>query len=194
MIPPEEATGTVQEAYELAKTPSGTVDNVMRVHSLRPHTMVGHLKLYRSVLHHPKNSLPLWFLEVIGVYTSLLNECVYSYTHHFANMQRLLENPQRSKAIGEALRDQAPEQAFSGMELALIRYTGKLTLTPGKISEQDILDARNAGASDAEILEVNQVCAYFCYSNRTLNGLGVQLGEDAIGFYQESHSNPENFA
>jgi uncharacterized peroxidase-related enzyme len=185
MVPLEEATGSVKEAYELAKTPSGTVDNVMRAHSLRPHTMVGHLKLYRSVLHHPENSLPLWFLEAVGVYTSLLNECVYSYTHHFANMQRLLEDPQRSKIIEEALRDQMPEMAFTGKELALIRYTGKLTLIPGKICEQDLLDAREAGASDGEILEVNQVCAYFCYSNRTLNGLGVQLGEDAIGFYKE---------
>ena len=52
VVPLEEATGTVRDAYELAKTPSGTVDNVMRAHSLRPHTMVGHLKLYRSVLHH----------------------------------------------------------------------------------------------------------------------------------------------
>ena len=148
MVPLEEATGTVRDAYELAKTPSGTVDNVMRAHSLRPHTMLGHLKLYRSVLHHPDNSLPLWFLEAVGVYTSLLNECVYSYTHHFANMQRLLEDPQRSKVIGEALRDQVPERAFTGKELALIRYTGKLTLTPGKINEQDLLDAREAGASD----------------------------------------------
>ena len=96
-----------------------------------------------------------------------------------------MEDPQRSKAIEEALRDQAPEKAFSGKELALIYYTGKLTLSPGKVSEQDLLDAREAGASDGEILEVNQVCAYFCYSNRTLNGLGIQLGEDAIGFYKE---------
>ena len=139
MVPLEEATGSVKDASELAKTPSGTVDNVMRAHSLRPHTMVGHLKLYRSVLHHSENSLPLWFLEAVGVYTSLLNECVYSYTHHFANMQRLLEDPQRSKAIEEALRDQAPEKAFSGKELALIYYTGKLTLSPGKVSEQDLL-------------------------------------------------------
>ncbi|MEC9070406.1 MAG: alkylhydroperoxidase, partial [SAR324 cluster bacterium] len=65
MLPVENATGALKDAYELAKTPAGTVDNVMRVHSQRPHTMVGHLTLYRSVLHHPENTLPLWFLEAV---------------------------------------------------------------------------------------------------------------------------------
>src|SRR5690606_21028863 len=37
MIPLEEASGTLKEMYALAKTPAGTVDNVMRAHSLRPH-------------------------------------------------------------------------------------------------------------------------------------------------------------
>ena len=51
MLSVENATGSLKEAYDLAKTPAGTVDNVMRIHSQRPHTMVGHLTLYRSVLH-----------------------------------------------------------------------------------------------------------------------------------------------
>ena len=45
--------------------------------------------------------------------------------------------------------------------------------------------AQAVGATDGEILEVNQVCAYFCYSNRTLNGLGVTLAGDAVGYYSE---------
>ncbi len=51
----EGSTGKLKEAFEEAKTPSGTVDNVMRVHSHRPHTMLGHLALYRSVLHNSEN-------------------------------------------------------------------------------------------------------------------------------------------
>ena len=185
MLPVENATGSLKEAYELAKTPAGTVDNVMRVHSQRPHTMVGHLTLYRSALHHPDNTLPLWFLEAVGVYTSLLNECEYSFTHHCANMRRLLKDDERASTIETALRGQAPEAAFSGKELALLRYTGKLTSTPGKVEAADVEAAQAVGATDGEILEVNQVCAYFCYSNRTLNGLGVALAGDAVGYYAE---------
>ena len=47
-------------ALNQAKTPHGTVDNVLRVHSLRPSTMVGHMKLYKSVLHDEKNTCLLY--------------------------------------------------------------------------------------------------------------------------------------
>lgn len=185
MLPVETATGPLKDAYDFAKTPAGTVDNVMRVHSQRPHTMVGHLTLYRSVLHHPENTMPLWFLEAVGVFTSLLNECEYSFTHHCANMRRLLKDDERSDDIEASLREQTPETAFSGKELALMRYTGKLTSSPGKVEEDDVEAAKAEGATEGEILEVNQVCAYFCYSNRLLNGLGVTLAGDAVGYYSE---------
>lgn len=183
-VDPRDAEGDVAEAYQLVETPHGTVDNVMRVHSLRPHTMRGHVSLYRSVLHHPGNTLPLWYLEAVASYTSVLNRCEYSFAHHFANCRRLLANDSRADALKEALEARTPETFFDGRELALMHYAGKLTRTPGEMEEQDVAAAREAGASDGEILEVNQVCAYFNYSNRLLNGLGVSLAGDRVGFYK----------
>ena len=181
----EGSTGKLKEAFEEAKTPSGTVDNVMRVHSHRPHTMLGHLSLYRSVLHNSENILPLWFLETVGVYTSLLNSCDYSYTHHCSNMRSLLKNDEYADLIEGALNRKTPEEAFSGKELVLLQYTFKLTTNPGAIIFKDVENLKSKGASDGEILEVNQVCSYFCYSNRTINGLGVKLEGDTVGYYQK---------
>jgi len=185
MLPVVNAKGLLKEAFEEAKTPSGTVDNVMRIHSQRPHTMLGHLALYRSVLHNSENILPLWFLESVGVYTSILNKCEYSFTHHCSNMRRLLEDDNRADLIEKALSSQTPEDAFSGKELALLRYTFKLTINPGEIEFEDLKEVKLGGASEGEILEVNQVCSYFCYSNRTINGLGVSLEGDRVGYYQK---------
>ena len=39
MISDEDASKELKEVLDLARTPHGTVDNVMRVHSLRPNTM-----------------------------------------------------------------------------------------------------------------------------------------------------------
>jgi uncharacterized peroxidase-related enzyme len=183
MIDDEDATGVVREMYDKVRTPSGTVDNVMRVHSLRPHTMEGHLSLYRSVLHNSENTLPFWFLEVVASYTSISNKCEYSLSHHFTNARRLIDDDIRADAIYAALQAGRPEGAFEGKELALLRYAQKLTLEVGSMEKRDIAALREANCNDGEILEVNQVCAYFNYSNRLLNGLGVTTEGDVIGYY-----------
>ncbi len=182
-IEPEDASGPLAQAYEQAKTPHGTVDNVMKVHSLRPRTMEGHLALYRSVLHAEDIVLPLWFLETVASYVSMINGCDYSLSHHFRNARQLMGDAARAEAVYAALRADRPERAFDGKELALLRYAGKLTAEVGAMEQADIAALWDAGADDGEILEVNQVCAYFNYSNRLLNGLGVRTTGDTIGYY-----------
>ena len=185
MIPDAEAEGLLKQLYDKVRTPHGTVDNVMSAHSLRPHTMDGHVTLYRSVLHNPDNTLPFWFLEVVASYTSIVNDCAYSLAHHFTNVRRLLKDEARAEAILAALEARRPEDAFQDKELALLRYTEKLTAAVGRMAETDIRALREAGCDDGEILEVNQVCAYFNYSNRLLNGLGVTTEGDVIGYYKD---------
>jgi uncharacterized peroxidase-related enzyme len=185
MIPLEEAQGALATAYQKVRTPHGTVDNVMKAHSLRPHTMEGHVALYRSVLHNPDNTLPFWYLEVVASYVSMLNACAYSLTHHWSNARRLIRDKARSDAIHAALEARAPERAFSGKELELLRYAGKLTTNVANMVKTDIDALHAAGCNDGEILEVNQVCAYFNYSNRLLNGLGVTTEGDVIGYYKD---------
>ena len=107
MIADEDADATLKSMLDKVRTPHGTVDNVMRVHSLRPHTMEGHVVLYKSVLHNPDNVLPFWFLEIVASYTSILNKCDYSWSHHFTNARRLIDDDQRADAIETALPDGA---------------------------------------------------------------------------------------
>jgi len=185
MIPVDRATGFLREMYEKVKTPHGTVDNVMRVHSLRPRTMEGHVVLYRSVLHSPDNTLPLWFLEIVASYTSIINRCAYSLSHHFSNVRKLLQNERRADAMYAALASFRPEEQFAGKELAILVYTRKLTEAVGAMNPGDVAALHAAGCNDGEILEVNQVCAYFNYSNRLLNGLGVTTEGDVIGYYTD---------
>ncbi|AXT29273.1 alkylhydroperoxidase (plasmid) [Ruegeria sp. AD91A] len=183
MISDGKADGRLKELLDKARTPHGTVDTVMRVHSLRPETMAGHVTLYRSVLHSDDNQLPFWFLEVVASYTSILNNCTYSLTHHFMNVRNLLKDQPHSDRIFVALKAHRPEDEFEGKELALLRYAAKLTTDVGKMVKSDFEVLKIAGCEDGEILEVNQVCAYFNYSNRLLNGLGATTENDVIGFY-----------
>ena len=85
----ESSDGRLRRTYNRVRGPDGQIDNILRLHSLRPHTLEGHLALYKSALHHTGNRLPVWLLEAIGTYVSLLNGCDYCRDHHFEGLRRL---------------------------------------------------------------------------------------------------------
>ena len=182
----ENAPEHVKEMYGLARTPHGTVDNVMRCQSLRPLSIKGHMTLYKSVLHNPDNVLPFWFLEVVASYVSILNKCDYSLAHHFMNARRLINDDEQSDRIYAALTESNYADIFPKKLELLLDYTRELTVNVSSINESILKPLRELGCEDGEILEVNQVVAYFNYSNRVLNGLGVTTEGDVVGYYDES--------
>jgi uncharacterized peroxidase-related enzyme len=190
----KDATGKIKELYERIKGPDNNIDNIMMAHSLRPHTMEGHMAIYKNVIHHPRNTLPKWLLEAVGVYVSLINVCEYCIEHHYVGMRRLLNDDVRSKEIRSALEGNDPARAFEGRELAILNYAAKLTRNPTDITPQDLDVLRKAGLEDGEILEVNQVAAYFAYANRTVLGLGINKEGDILGLSPSESENLEDWS
>lgn len=186
MVADDEADADLTDALAGARTPHGTVDNVLRVHSLRPNTMRGHMTLYKAALHDDANTLPMWLQETIASYVSVLNDCSYSYANHWANARHLIGDQARSNGIEAALKARRLGDVFEGRELALLRYAEKLTLTPGRMEESDIAPLRSAGLDDGQILEANQIICYFNYVNRSINGLGVTTEGDIVGYYSDN--------
>lgn len=178
--------GELQEVLHQARTPHDTVDNVMRVHSLRPATMHGHIALYRAALHNDRNTLDPWLQETVSSYVSILNDCPYSLANHWANARHLIGDDKKSDAIEKAMKARSPEEALTGSDLALMQYAAKLTLTPGAMVQADIEALRSSGLDDGQILEANQIIGYFNYANRCLNGLGVSTEGDVVGYYADT--------
>ncbi|MCL6286186.1 peroxidase-related enzyme, partial [Ruegeria sp. 2012CJ41-6] len=193
-IPFDEATGKLRRLYERVTGPGNNVDNIMMAHSLRPHSMEGHMALYKNVLHHTGNSLPKWFLEVLGVWVSSLNGCGYCVEHHFKGLQRLLGDTARGDAIRAAIEARAPEQApLEPAQIAAMHYARKLTLSPADMVEADVVALKQAGFDDGQILEVNQVTAYFAYANRTVLGLGCSTKGDDLGLSPGNSDDPDDW-
>lgn len=189
----EDADGRLKKLYERVKGPDNNVDNIMMAHSLRPHTMEGHMSLYKHVLHHSANTLPKWKLEAIGVYVSLINECMYCVKHHFAGMKRLVNDDEYAHRILSALTAGLPEQVFDGPDLAMMLYANVLTTRPAHIDAAMISELRLSGLDDGQILEINQVVAYFSYANRTVLGLGINTENDIIGLSPNNSDEPDNW-
>ena len=187
----KEATGALKRLYDKVKGPNNNVDNIMSVHSLRPHTMKGHMALYKNVLHNNNNILPKWFLETIGIYVSILNNCAYCIDHHFEGLMKLLNNKEKSTIIKKKLITNSYESIFNKDYYLALRYAEKLTKAPDSITSNVIHEIKNQGVTDGEILEINQVVSYFNYANRTVLGLGVNTEGDILGL-SPNDSNDEN--
>ncbi len=194
VIRPDQAEGKLADTYQRVCGAGGQVDNVLQIHSLRPHTLVGHMGLYKAVLHHSGNCLPGWFLESMGVLVSLLNGCSYCARHHSEGLKRLLQaEPGRYEACFEQLQTIDPAHPFTPAQSAALAYVRKLTLSPRAMVQQDAAALRGAGFSDGEILEINQVASYFAYANRTVSGLGVNTEGETLGLSPADSSDPDNW-
>lgn len=195
-IAPGDADGELAELYRDVASPDGQVDAVLRVHSLRPRTLRAHLELYVATLHRLPNELSRRERELVGTVVSALNGCEYCVVHHRAGLARHLEGGEEAarglvrEALEAAGREADASPVEEGPELTsrereLVRYAAKLTERPGEMEPADLDPLRSRGLSDRGILDLNQVVSYFAYVNRTVLGLGVRPGGEALGLHPE---------
>ena len=190
----EKADAKLKALYDRVKGPNNNVDNIMMMHSLRPHTMEGHMAIYKYVLHHRDNTIDKWFLETLGVWVSTLNKCEYCVEHHFAGLKRLLNDDKKATQIRSAIDTNKIEEApLENCQKTAMEYARKLTHNPGSIREESIAKLRADGYTDGEILEINQVCAYFSYANRTVLGLGCSTKGDILGLSPNNNDDPNDW-
>lgn len=188
-----QAEGKLKSLYKRVKGPDNNVDNVLKIHSLRPHTLEGHMVLYKAVLHHSGNTLPKWYLEALGCYVSHLNNCSYCLDHHFAGLQRLLNDNEKSNHFLEAVKNDSLDTFLAAKYASGAVYAKKLTLNVKEIVEEDFTQPKDSGFSEGEILEINQVVSYFNYVDRSVIGLGANTKGDILGLSPNQNDDPDNW-
>lgn len=180
-IDADNADGELRNLYRQIAGPGGQIDNILQAHSLRPHSLAAHMGLYKAVMHHRANRLPKPLAEMIGICVSALNRCEYCVAHHSAGLRRLLDDQKRCDAICAALAAGEIDARFDRRERTALGYATALTTNPSSVDQAMVDALRDAGLDDGEILEINQVVAYFAYANRTVLGLGVSHEGEKLG-------------
>lgn len=75
-LPPAEALGELLEQYNRMRDPSGSVANILQVHSLNPAALRAHFDLYRTLMF-ARSDLTRTQREMIAVVVSKTNSCHY---------------------------------------------------------------------------------------------------------------------
>ena len=186
-IEPEDATSDLSEVYQRVGSVHDKIHNLYRAFSLQPKPLISADQHYRDILHNEANHTEPWFLELLATQAAMIADCHYALQNHGANFKNLLGD----KKLGELMLDRVRKDDFNSSSVftrkqaALLSYGAKLCRNPEKMCFKDIETLRDAGVTDTEILEAGQSTACFAYWVRFINALGVSLGDETIGFYDD---------
>ena len=175
-----EADGKLQEMYaELAKK-RGKVSNILKAHSLNPEALGKHLDLYLTLMFG-KSGLSRLEREAIAVVVSAANDCAYCVNHHAEALRRYLDDEETLEFLISADGLEALEPRLSN----IVRHADKLTSAPSAMTESDLGELRAVGLSDADILDLTLIVAYFNFVNRIAMGLGVEFSAEEVRGYRD---------
>lgn len=189
-IAPEDASAELAAMYQQVGAVHNKIHNLYRAFSLQPQPLIAADQHYRDILHDEKNHSDPWFLELLASQAAIIADCHYALANHGANFKSLLGDAEKGDAMLKAVQEDhfADNPLFTARQAALLEYGARLCRTPETMREADIIALREQGISDTEILEAVQSTACFAYWVRFINALGVQLGNETIGMYDESSS------
>ena len=165
-----DASGPLREAYDWQAAALGEPAEFTMLGSLYPPIVEERLRLYRTVEHCPSR-LTAIERQSAALVTSRLNG-----TDHCASGLRLkLESLGLADEVLDAI-DADPAAVRSGDRRldAICAYAATLTQTPAAVTEDDLEPLREHGLSDLDILDLNNMVAYYAYINRVVMGLGLR--------------------
>ena len=169
-VPWNEATGTLKDAYDWQAKRLGEPTEYTQLGSLYPELVQLRLQLYKTVEACPSGLSPLE-RQTAALVTSALNQT----PHCSSGLVLKLESLGAERKFLEQLLDDPSNTRSGNARLdAIIDYAVKLTLTPGSVSEEDVAQLRAQGLEDLDILDLNNMVAYYCYTNRVADGLGLK--------------------
>ena len=174
VIEHDEATGKLKEVYDDLTKSRGKLADVHKIQSLRPKSIVAHMDLYMEIMYK-RSELSRAERELIGTVVSITNGCRYCTKHHAEALNFYWKDDIRiEKLISGDITD-----ILSPKEIALSRFSEHLTKHPEEHDSKDFtVQLRDLELSDAAILDVVLVTAYFNFVNRIVLSLGVELETD----------------
>jgi len=158
-----ESSGVLREAYDWQAASLGEPTEFTQLGSLYPELVMERLRLYKVVEGAPSALTPLE-RRVAAYVTSMANDtphCSSGLVHRLADLGVPVER------LADARRQDARLDAIAV-------YAEKLTRQPDRMEPADVERLRRVGLEDLDILDLNNVVAYFNYINRVANGLGLK--------------------
>ena len=174
-VPYDQAEGELKAAYDRQARALGEPTELTLSGSLNPPVVSARLDLYAAT-ERCASTLTAHQRNLISYVTSSLNRTPYCMSQVTIKLRQTGMDDEGIVALGTDPLGVA--EHLPAPDAELVRYTVKLTLDPGAVSEDDIAALRAVGFDDLDIVDANAQCAHLNYVNRVSNGLGIHTVVD----------------
>jgi uncharacterized peroxidase-related enzyme len=141
----------------------------------RPETEAPLNALAEMLLRNDDNTLTRGDRELIGAYVSYLNDCFFCQNVHGALAGHYLECDIQQI---DGIKHDFMSSSLSDKMKALLSIAGSVQKGGKQVTELQIEEARENGATDKEIHDTVLIAAAFCMFNRYVDGLGTWAPQD----------------
>ncbi len=141
----------------------------------RPETEAPLNALAEVLLRSDNNTLARGERELIGAYVSYLNDCFFCQNVHGALAGHYLECDIQQI---DGIKHDFKSSSLSDKMKALLSIAGSVQKGGKQVTDLQIEEARNNGATDKEIHDTVLIAAAFCMFNRYVDGLGTWAPQD----------------
>lgn len=168
-LAPSEGDQSLLETFKEIEGAFGMVPNLFRTYAHNPALLEANWTKVKALMM--VGSLSRKAKEAIAVLVSKDNSCAYCVAAHTMALRSIGVSEEEIATIEVDLE----KADFSGKELALLQFVRRANLAPRDITESEFQQVRDAGATDAEIVEALGVMELFIGFNRFLDSLEVDI-------------------
>jgi len=167
---PETLPEDIQKYMSVCKDKLGFIPNVIKAFSLRPEKLRTFISKYNELMLNDDSTLTRLEREMIAVVVSSYNHCVYCITSHSQAVREYSDDP----VLADILVTNYSTAELTSRQRAMLDYAWNMTANVAKTGDEERESLINAGFTPEEIFDINDVVAYFNYTNRMTHGLGIK--------------------
>ena len=171
----ESAPSASQPLLQAVNKQLGSVPNLFRLVANSPAALEGYLGMSGAL---GKGALAAPTRERIALAVAEINGCGYCLSAHTYLGKHVAKLDDTEIAANRRGTSNDPKAD------AAVRFAAKVTEQRGKVSAEDVINVRNAGYSDAEIIEIVQHVAMNTWTNYINEVAGTEIDFPVVALRQ----------
>jgi len=167
----EQLSPDAQAILDEIRQAMGRTPNLFRTYAHHPPLLRANWEKLKAVMM--QGALSRKLKEAIALLVSQDNQCRYCVAAHSMALQSLGVDDEALAAIRDGRLEKA---GYEPGQARLVEFMRKVNRAPHEVSARDFEELRDAGFSDAELVEAYGVLETFVGFNKFLDSVGTEMG------------------